>query len=209
MLASGFGNTTYLGLPLTSALFGTGELPNAIVYDLILSTLAIFTVGVTIAAFFGNVASHPRDRIGAIFKRNPPLWACVLGLLAPASFAPSAAIHASHVVVYALLPLGFFVVGVTLGAEADDGVVGFPPPFTRPVAAALALRLLVAPAVVLVLAAVIIDVPDSFVSQAAMASGVNSLLLAHEYGLDRGLIASAIAWSTAIVVAAGLLIALL
>jgi predicted permease len=42
-----------------------------------------------------------------------------------------------------------------------------------------------------------------------MASGVNSLLLAHEYGLDRGLIASAIAWSTTVVVAAGLLVSLL
>ena len=80
----------------------------------------MFTVGVSIAAVFGTVASHPRERAEAIVLRNPPLWACILGLLAPASFAPGWAIDASHVVVYALLPLGFFVLGVTLAAEAED-----------------------------------------------------------------------------------------
>lgn len=209
MLAAAFANSTYLGLPLTSALFGTDELPNAIVYDLVVTTLAMFTIGVTVAAMFGRVAAHPRDRAKAIFTRNPPLWACVLGLLAPASFAPGWAIDVSHVIVYSLLPLGFFVVGVTLAAEAEDGVVRFPPPLTAPVAAAMGLRLVVAPSVVLLLSLLVIDVPDSFISQAAMASGVNSLLVAHEFGLERGLIAAAIAWSTTIVVVAGLGVALL
>jgi predicted permease len=209
MLAAAFANTTYLGLPLTSALFGTDELPNAIVYDLIATTLAMFTVGVSVAAVFGTVASNPRDRAKAIFTRNPPLWACVLGLLAPASLAPGWAIDASHVIVYTLLPLGFFVLGVILAAEAEEGVVRFPPPFTAPVAAALGLRMVVAPAIVLGLSLALVDVPDSFISQAAMASGVNSLLVAHEFGLERGLIAAAIAWSTTIVVVAGLAVALL
>ena len=209
MLAAGFANTTYLGLPMTTALFGTDELPNAIVYDLVVSTLAMFTIGVSVAAVFGSVASHPRERARAIFLRNPPLWACVLGLAAPASFAPGWAIDASHVIVYALLPLGFFVLGVTLAAEAEDGAVKFPPPLTAAVGTALGLRMIVAPAVVLLLSLALVGVPDSFVSQAAMASGVNSLLVAHEFGLDRGLIAAAIAWSTAIVVAAGLAVALL
>jgi len=34
-------------------------------------------------------------------------------------------------------------------------------------------------------------------------------VVAHEYGLDRALVAGAIAWSTAIVVVAGLVVALL
>ena len=53
------------------------------------------------------------------------------------------------------------------------------------------------------------DVPESYPSQAAMASAINTLVIAHEYGLDRALVAAAIAWSTVIVVAAGLLAALL
>jgi predicted permease len=208
MLVSGFANTGYLGLPLTAALFGSDELANAIVYDLFITTLAIFTIGFSIGAAFGTVATHTRERVRVFFSRNPALWACIAGLLAPASWAPEWAFDASHVVVYGLLPLGFFVVGVTLATEAEEGVVRFPPPVTPPVGVALVLKLLVVPAVVLILSEAIIDVPDSFPVQAAMASAINSIVIGHEYGLDSGLIASAIAWSTAIVVGAGLVVAL-
>lgn len=208
MLVSAFANTGYLGLPLTAALFGTEELPNAIVYDLVLTTIAIFTIGFSIGAGFGTVASRPRDRVKVFFSRNPAIWACVAGLLAPASLSPEWAFDASHLVVYALLPLGFFVVGVTLATEAEEGVVRFPPPVTRPVAVALGLKLLVVPAVLIGLAQLTVEIPESFPAQAAMASAINSILIGHEYGLDSALIASAIAWSTGIVVAAGLAVAL-
>ena len=84
----------------------------------------------------------------------------------------------------------------------------FPPPVTAAVGTALGLRLLVAPAVVAGLSALLIDVPDSYLSQAAMPTAINALVVGHTYGLDRGLIAATIAWSTAIVVAAGLVAAL-
>jgi predicted permease len=41
-----------------------------------------------------------------------------------------------------------------------------------------------------------------------MACGINTVLVAHTYGLDRSLAASAVAWSTAIVVATGLVVSL-
>jgi malate permease and related proteins len=208
MLVSGFANTGYLGLPFIAALFGSDEIPNAIVYDLFITTIAIFTIGFSIGAAFGTVGTRTRERVWAFFSRNPALWACAAGLLAPASWAPEWAFDASHVVVYALLPLGFFVVGVTLATEAEEGVVRFPPPVTPPVAVALGLKLLAVPAVVLTLSEIFIEVPESFPVQAAMASAINSIVIGHEYGLDSALIASAIAWSTAIVVAAGLLVAL-
>lgn len=206
MLVSAFANTGYLGLPFTAALFGTAQLPNAIVYDIVLTTLAIFTIGFAVGAAFGTVASHPRDRVRAFFRRNPALWACAAGLAAPAAWSPQWAFDASHVVVYALLPLGFFVVGVTLATEAEEGVVRFPPPVTRPVVAALALKLMIVPGVVLALSALVLEVPKSFPSQAAMASAINCIVIGHEYGLDSPLIAGAITWSTAVVVAAGILI---
>ena len=42
-----------------------------------------------------------------------------------------------------------------------------------------------------------------------MASAINTLVVAHEYGLDRGLVAAAIAWSTAVVAVAGVVLAAL
>jgi malate permease and related proteins len=135
------------------------------------------------------------------------LWAFVLALIAPAALAPQWAVDASQLVVFAMLPLGFFVVGVALASEAEEGAVRFPPPLTAPVGVALALKLLLFPAIVFGLSRLIIDVPDPYISQAAMSCGINGVLIAHAYGLDRNLAASAIAWSTAIVVAAGLVVA--
>src|SRR5204863_303158 len=87
-------------------------------------------------------------------------------------------------------------------------VLPFPPPVTPPVASALALRLLVAPAVLLALAAPLVHLPDAYLLMAAMPTGINTLVVAHVYGLDLRIAAGAIAWSTSIVVAAGVAAAL-
>jgi malate permease and related proteins len=209
ILASAFANSGYLGLPFNAALFGTDGLPNAVAYDILVSALGILTIGFSIGAAFGTVAERPRERVAAFFSRNPPLWACVLGFLAPDALAPQWAVDASQIVVFAILPLGFFVVGVTLAAEAEDARMRFPPPLGAAVIAVLALKLLVAPATVAGLSQVVLEVPDPYLVQAGMASAINGIVIAHEYGLDPGLVAAAIAWSTALVVAAGLAVALL
>jgi predicted permease len=209
MCVSAFGNTGYLGIPLTGALFGLHQIPNAVAYDTLVSSVALVTVGFSVGAAFGTVGQRARDRLAAFFLRNPPLWAAVLGLLAPDTLAPDWAVHASRVLVVAILPIGFFAVGVTLAAEAEEGAAKFPPPFTRDVAAALVLKLAVPPLVVFGLATAIIDVPNAYFTQAAMASGLNNLVVAHTYGLDRRLTAGAIAWSTAVVALVGLVVALL
>ena len=210
MLVAGFANTGYLGLPFSAALFGADELSSAVAYDVLVTTVGIFTIGFSLGAAFGTAAGETaRERTGAFFARNPLLWACAVGFLAPDALAPGWAVDAAQVAVFALLPLGFFVVGVTLALEAEEGALRFPPPVTAAVGVALGLRLVVAPAVVLGLSAVVIDVPDPYLSQAAMPSAINAIVVAHTYGLDRGLIAAAIAWSTAVVVVAGLAVALL
>jgi malate permease and related proteins len=209
MLAAGLGNTGYLGLPFTAALFGFDDVGDAIVYDILVSGISLLTIAFAVGAAFGTVAEAPRDRVAAFFSRNPGLWAGLAGALAPAALSPEWAVDASRIAVFAMLPLGFFVVGVTLASEAEEGAIRFPPPLTTPVGVALGLKLLLTPAVVFGLSLAIIDVPDSYISQAAMACGINSVLIAHVYGLDRSLAASAITWSTGVVVAAGLMVALI
>ncbi|TMM03887.1 MAG: transporter, partial [Actinobacteria bacterium] len=82
-------------------------------------------------------------------------------------------------------------------------------PLTRAVGAAVVLRLLVAPALLAALSAIIVAVPHAYLFQAAMPSGINSLVVAHAYGLDLRLTSSALAWTTAIVIAAGVAVAAL
>jgi malate permease and related proteins len=202
-------NTGYVGLPLVLVLLGSSHLAAGAAYDALVTNpvlfLAVFGTG---AAFGTRAGEGVRERLRAFVLRNPPLVAAVAGLLAPASLAPHALIEATRVAVIVFVPLGFFAVGVTLAQESEEGALPFPPPMTAPVAAALLLRLLVAPALLLALAAPLVSLPDAFLLMAAMPTGINTLVVAHVYGLDLRIASGAIAWSTAIVVVAGVVAAL-
>ena len=197
------GNTGYLGLPVAFAVLGAGALGKAIAYDAILSLATLLLGGAAIGAALGERAgAGGRERMRAFVLRNPPLIAVVLGLLAPDALAPQALVDASHVVAVALAPLGFFALGAILAGEAEEGVLGLPPPLTAPVGTAVVLKVLVTPLLLLAVAAPLVDLPRAFLLQAAMPSGINGLLIAHAYGLDLRTSAASIAWSTAIVLVA-------
>ena len=79
-----------------------------------------------------------------------------------------------------------------------------PPPMTRPVALVIATRLAIVPGLLMLLAAPLIDLPAAYRLMSAMPTGLNSLVVSHAYGLDNGITAEAVTWSTAIVVLAAL-----
>jgi predicted permease len=201
-------NTGYLGIPLNAALFGRDAVAPAVAFDSLVSSLVLYTAGFGVGAAFGTRAgTTARERLRSFATRNPVLPAVILGLLVPDQLAPQALVDLAEHAAFVLLPLGFFVLGVHLTEERDDGKLRFPPPLTSLVATVVGLRLVVAPAVMLALSAAIVAVPDAYLVQAAMPTGINSLIVAHVYGLDVPLAASAIAWSTAIVVVAALVLA--
>lgn len=198
------GNTGYLGLPLAAAVLGAPRLGEAVAYDALVQSPTLLVAGFGIgAAFGGRAGEDARARVRAFLARNPPLLAVIAGLLAPRSLAPDSLVHVSRLLVFALLPLGFFAVGVTLATESEQGAARFPPPFTGAIGATLALRLLLAPALLVALAAPFIALPTPYLLLAAMPCGINGLVIAHAYGLDVALSAGAIAWSTAVVAVIG------
>jgi predicted permease len=201
-------NTGYLGIPLNAALLGHGALAPAIAWDTVVSQVMLYTAGFAVGAAFGTEAGeNPRERAKTFLTRNPVLWALIAGLLAPDVLAPQALVDiAKACAAYALLPVGFFLLGVNLMEEREEGVLGFPPPLTKPVAVSIVLRMGVAPGLLVALSALTVSIPDAYVVQAAMASGINSLIVGHLYGLDLRLAAGAIAWSTAIAVVAALIL---
>jgi malate permease and related proteins len=198
-------NTGYLGYPLTVALLGRDELPTAVLYDVLVTGPCLLLGAFAVGAAFGTKAGEgPADRVRAFFTRNPPLYAAIAGLLAPDALAPQVLVDASQVLVVAILPIGFFAVGATLAENAEHGELPMPPPLTRPVAVALGARLALAPALLMLLAAPLIDLPAAYRLLSAMPSGLNSMVVAHAYGLDMEITAEAVTWSTAIVVLAAL-----
>jgi malate permease and related proteins len=199
-------NTGYLGYPLTVALLGREELSTAVLYDVLVTGPCLLLGAFAVGAAFGTRAGEtPRERVGAFFTRNPPLYAAIAAVVAPGYLAPDLAVDLSQVLLVAILPLGFFAVGATLAENAERGDLPLPPPLSRPVAVSVLCRLVVAPALLLALAAPLIDLPGPYLLLAAMPSGINSMVVAHAYGLDMEITAEAVAWSTGIVVAGALI----
>jgi predicted permease len=200
-------NTGYLGLPMAVVLLHARALGTAVAYDQLISSPALPILGFGVGAAFGvHGEGGQRERIRAFFLRNPPLMGVIAGLLASPSFAPAPLPAISHVVVGALLLLGFFAVGVNLSAErrAEGApLLGRP---DRRVAVAVGLRLLAAPLILAALATPFIRLPSAYLLQSAMPSGVNTLIVGHAYDLDLRLISSIVVWSTLVVLVAGLVL---
>jgi predicted permease len=194
-------NTGYLGYPLVAALLGFDRLSEAVIYDVMVSAPALLVGAFSVGAAFGERAGEtPRQRAVAFFARNPALYAAALALIAPDALAPDVLVDASRIVIVALLPLGFFAVGAALAEEAEEGVIPVPPPLDAAVAAAVGLRLAIAPGLLFLIAAPLIDLPGPYLLLAAMPCGINTMIVTHAYGLDLRISASAVAWSTAIAV---------
>jgi malate permease and related proteins len=198
-------NSGYLGYPLVASLLGFHSLGEAVVYDISVSGPSLLLLGFGTGAAFGTKAGEGlRDRVVAFFTRNPLLYAAIAGLLVPNSLAPDVLVDISRGFVVALLPIGFFAVGAVLAEEVEERRVAVGSPFDPPVAISILLRLAIAPALLLVLSLPFIDLPGPYLLLAAMPCGINTLLVAHVYGLDSKLAAQAVAWTTAIAVVAAL-----
>jgi predicted permease len=199
-------NSGYLGYPLVASLLGFHALGQAVVYDVVVSVPCLLLLGFGVGAAFGTKAGVGfGERIVAFFTRNPPLYAAMAGLLAPDTLAPNTLVDISRGAVIALLPIGFFAVGAVLAEEVEEGTLELSSPFHLPLGSTILLRLVIAPGLLLLLSLPFIDLPGPYLLLAAMPCGVNTLLVAHVYGLDAKLAAQAVAWTTTIAVIAVLI----
>lgn len=208
VLAVVMANTGYLGLPVAATLLGRDELPNAVAWDqLITNPISVVLAPFIAAAFSGHGGenSFPRQLL-LILRRAPAIVALAIGLLVPQTWVAQWVLDVATACVYLTLPLGFFAVGATVQKLRGEGGR----PRHRTVGVAVVLRLAAVPAIVGALLLAVPDAPRAFMLQAAMPSGVNSLVVAHAFGLDRGLSATAIMWSTivAMTVALGAVVVL-
>src|SRR5262249_25929079 len=113
-------NSGYLGYPLTASLLGFHALGEAVVYDVIVVAPCLLLIAFGPGASLGTRAGEGlRDRVIAFFTRNPPLYAAIAAIIAPASFAPDVLVDISRGFVIALLPIGFFAVGAVLAEEVE------------------------------------------------------------------------------------------
>jgi len=189
-------NTGYYGLPATLILYGSDAVTGAAAWDSLVTGPVTFLLGFGVGAAYGAASGDGfRARLGAFARSNPVLWVLPVALVFPASLIPGWALDASQLAFVVLLPVGFYVLGVNLAHGSGE-----PPGRTllAPVAVAVAIRLAVIPALFLAASAAIGTVPESYFVQAAAPAGINSLIVASVFDLDRRLTATAVAVSTAL-----------
>lgn len=200
ILATIVSNTGYFGLPLVRTVLGGDELGPAVAWDSLVAQPTVFLAAFAVGAAFGDVGRGEGGSRLLAFLRNPLLWASVLGLLLPGD-APDWAGDVAQVIIVAVLPVGFLVVGVQLSAQGEGGSLLRDPRgrlIPPEVGLVIGLRLAVAPLLVGGASLALLDLPPGMLLQAAAPTGLNGMLVAHRFGLDFRPVAASIVWTTTI-----------
>ena len=190
-------NTSFLGYPLVRAMLGEDAVPHAVVYDQFGSFLMLSTWGLWVLARYGGDARPTPRLIGAKLLRFPPFLALVAALTVMPADPPALLGSALQRLADALLPVVAFAVGLGLRLR-------LPRDELAPLAAGIALKLLVLPLVALAWVGVVGLPPlvaDVAVLETAMPPMITAGALAISHKLAPGLAAALVGYGTLLALA--------
>lgn len=146
LLCVTLGNTSFLGIPATEALLGPDHVPFAVLFDQLGSFLALATWGTFVAARWGAGEAPSAAATVRRVVTFPPFVGLVvgLGLAMAGTTLPGVLATVADLLAATLTPLAMLAVGLRLRLPRRGSAA--------PLAAGLALKMLVAPALVVPLA---------------------------------------------------------
>lgn len=145
LIVTTLGNTAFLGIPMLQGFFGEKAIPYAILYDQLGSGIGYILIGSFVLPYFDG--SEKRS-FKQIFKRLmvfPPFVALVLGFLFNWLTLPALADYVLTSLSKTLIPCAMIAVGMSIKIRMDIGKV-------KPLALGLGLKLILMPAIALVVA---------------------------------------------------------
>ncbi len=184
VLTVGLGNTSFVGYPLVESLFGADALRFAVLVDQPGSFLVLSTLGVAAGTWFAGGRLDVRAMLRRLVS-FPPLLALVAAVLWKASgFDAGVAVHTLlERLAATLVPVALVTVGAQL--RVDTALLRR---HWRPLALGLTLKLVLLPALFLVLYVHVLSLRGLAVQvtivQSAMAPMITAAVLAAELGLD-------------------------
>ncbi len=189
LLASGVGNTGYLGYPLTQALFGKEHLVKAVFFDIFGTVILLFTAGIYFANKYGR-SSGSASRQAALYAA-PNLAGLVLGFIVTDIQLPGSLQLAINSLAEATTAVIMLSIGVSLSARFGRRLGSV----TLLTVLKLAVMPLVALAILLVL-----DLPSIVggvvLLQSSMPVALMTFVIGDKYELDRDFLSGAILIST-------------
>lgn len=193
ILAASFGNITYLGLPVLTAALGEWSASIVIQYDLFAATPLLFTLGMLLAAHFGQNEGgiQPLRQLGRI----PALWAALLAVLLNLAAIPMPQILESvlRLLGNGVVPLMLIAIGLSLewrGLQRKAWV---------PLLIVIAVQLVLMPLFVWGISGFFAFSHEqqlAIVLEAAMPSMLLGLVFCEQFNLDTAFYAAAVTLST-------------
>jgi hypothetical protein len=144
LLCVALGNTSFIGYPMVRALLGEHALPYAVVYDQFGTFVLLSTFGLYVLARYGGDAPPTVRQMLLRIAKFPPVWALLLGLTMMPEQPPAWIAAALQKLADALLPLVMLAVGLSIQLKLPRDEI-------KPLATGLLLKLLLMPALALVL----------------------------------------------------------
>ncbi|QWF69498.1 AEC family transporter [Methylomonas paludis] len=197
ILAAAFPNVTYLGLPVLEQTFGSWARSVVIQIDLFATAPVVYTLGIMLAKYFGEVDSREKPMSVLAFLGAPPFLAAILAVALNLAQVPvpewlEGLLQKCSA---AVAPLMIFSLGMALSWRA---VRWRNLPYIMPV---LLVKLLLQPLAAMYLAAfmtVSAEQKAAAVLDIAMPSMILGIVLCDRYKLDSSLYATAVTLGTAL-----------
>ena len=192
IVVTALGNTGYIGYPITSALLGAKELPEAIFYDVFGTVCALALVGLLVAQRYGDNDEARVNPLRELFT-FPAVIALIVALVLKPVPIPAQVMDGLGLLASMVAPLIMISVGLSLRASTLGRRAG-------PLAVVSALRLVLAPLLGLGLGMVLVGQGPALrvtVLEAGMPAMMLTMVVGERFGLDTDFIASAIFVTTA------------
>lgn len=182
ILMSGFGNTSFVGIPVIQALYGKEGIETVIMVDQPGSFVALTTIGILIANVYSNKHKATLSNILGNILRFPPFIAFVLGMILNLSGS-----SLSEDVDATLVALGSLVVPLALISVGMQLQLTFRSVYWRYVSLSLSFKLVLFPAIIFALYFLLFgqrgQVIDITLIESSMAPMITAGIIAAGYGL--------------------------
>ena len=181
VLTSGLANTSFLGYPIISALYGESGLKIAILVDQPGTVVVLSTLGIFVATFFSKDDLKPSEMLVRILKFPPFVFFIIACLLNVFSVGLGSEIDTVLKLLGSIMaPLALTSVGLQLRFERQSKHWRF-------LGLGLLFKLLLIPALIYVVYVVVLGQKSAMMPvillETAMASNITASILAATYGL--------------------------
>jgi hypothetical protein len=193
LIASAFGNVTYLGLPVLTGLYGSTAAKYALYYDLLATTPMLWVAGAALAARYGEGKKLILKKSLKTIASLPPVWGIFIGMaLHQAEITlPAFALKTIEMLGGLVVPLMIFSIGLVLSLPKVKHAYAIIP--------AVVIKLVAGPLIAYATARMLGLTGIALIScsiEGAMPAMVLSLLVAARFNLDVSLAAFVIVVTT-------------